>query len=181
MKNIKTSTLLIIVLSFAILLTNGCAKQIDGYTKVSMGYYKDVVDILGDCETELNNLYVMHWEGANEEYVDFVPGYYYIYEIYATYPGEPRTTITVIMGGDDAIVYSKSETTSSFSDSINELAYYTVMLGIGEYKEVNQYIDTKNKPSSEYGLIDVDKDYVEQNYKNFDTDELYELHAYMQE
>lgn len=162
-------------------MLNGCVKEVDGYTKVAMGYYQEIIDILGDCETELNNLYVMHWEGADDDFVEYIPGYYYIYEIYATYPGEPRTTITVIMGDDNARVYSESDSTGSFGDNLNELAYYTVMLGYGNYQEANQFIKDTGSPSTEYGIINVDKDYVEQNYDNFNVDELYDLNAYMYE
>ena len=173
--------MLIIILTSIIVMLNGCVKEVDGYTKVAMGYYQEIIDILGDCETELNNLYVMHWEGADDDFVEYIPGYYYIYEIYATYPGEPRTTITVIMGDDNARVYSESDSTGSFGDNLNELAYYTVMLGYGNYQEANQFIKDTGSPSTEYGIINVDKDYVEQNYDNFNVDELYDLNAYMYE
>ena len=173
--------MLIIILTFIMMMLNGCAKEVDGYTKVAMGYYQEIVDILGDCETELNDLYVMHWEGADDDYVEFIPGYYYIYEIYATYPGEPRTTITIIMGDDDARVYSESDYTGSLGDNLNQLAYYTVMLGYSDYQDADQYIEDIESPSTEYGIINVDKDYVEQNFKKFDTDELYDLDAYMYE
>ena len=173
--------MLIIILTSIIVMLSGCVKEVDGYTKVAMGYYQEIIDILGDCETELNNLYVMHWEGADDDFVEYIPGYYYIYEIYATYPGEPRTTITVIMGDDNARVYSESDSTGSFGDNLNELAYYTVMLGYGNYQEANQFIKDTGSPSTEYGIINVDKDYVEQNYDNFNVDELYDLNAYMYE
>ena len=173
--------MLIIILTSIIVMLNGCVKEVDGYTKVAMGYYQEIIDILGDCETELNNLYVMHWEGADDDFVEYIPGYYYIYEIYATYPGEPRTTITVIMGDDNARVYSESDSTGSFGDNLNELAYYTVMLGYGNYQEANQFIKDTGSPSTEYGIINVDKDYVEQNFEKFNTDELYNLNAYMYE
>lgn len=173
--------MLIIILTSIIVMLSGCVKEVDGYTKVAMGYYQEIIDILGDCETELNNLYVMHWEGADDDFVEYIPGYYYIYEIYATYPGEPRTTITVIMGDDNARVYSESDSTGSFGDNLNELAYYTVMLGYGNYQEANQFIKDTGSPSTEYGIINVDKDYVEQNFEKFDTDELYDLNAYMYE
>lgn len=173
--------MLIIILTSIIVMLSGCIKEVDGYTKVAMGYYQEIIDILGDCETELNNLYVMHWEGADDDFVEYIPGYYYIYEIYATYPGEPRTTITVIMGDDNARVYSESDSTGSFGDNLNELAYYTVMLGYGNYQEANQFIKDTGSPSTEYGIINVDKDYVEQNYDNFNVDELYDLNAYMYE
>lgn len=173
--------MLIIILTSIIVMLSGCVKEVDGYTKVAMGYYQEIIDILGDCETELNNLYVMHWEGTDDDFVEYIPGYYYIYEIYATYPGEPRTTITVIMGDDNARVYSESDSTGSFGDNLNELAYYTVMLGYGNYQEANQFIKDTGSPSTEYGIINVDKDYVEQNYDNFNVDELYDLNAYMYE
>lgn len=173
--------MLIIILTSIIVMLSGCVKEVDGYTKVAMGYYQEIIDILGDCETELNNLYVMHWEGADDDFVEYIPGYYYIYEIYATYPGEPRTTITVIMGDDNARVYSESDSTGSFGDNLNELAYYTVMLGYGNYQEANQFIKDTGSPSTEYGIINVDKDYVEQNFEKFNTDELYNLNAYMYE
>ena len=173
--------MLIIILTSIIVMLSGCVKEVDGYTKVAMGYYQEIIDILGDCETELNNLYVMHWEGADDDFVEYIPGYYYIYEIYATYPGEPRTTITVIMGDDNARVYSESDSTGSFGDNLNELAYYTVMLGYGNYQEANQFIKDTGSPSTEYGIINVNKDYVEQNYDNFNVDELYDLNAYMYE
>lgn len=173
--------MLIIILTSIIVMLSGCVKEVDGYTKVAMGYYQEIIDILGDCETELNNLYVMHWEGTDDDFVEYIPGYYYIYEIYATYPGEPRTTITVIMGDDNARVYSESDSTGSFGDNLNELAYYTVMLGYGNYQEANQFIKDTGSPSTEYGIINVDKDYVEQNFEKFNTDELYNLNAYMYE
>lgn len=173
--------MLIIILTSIIVMLSGCVKEVDGYTKVAMGYYQEIIDILGDCETELNNLYVMHWEGTDDDFVEYIPGYYYIYEIYATYPGEPRTTITVIMGDDNARVYSESDSTGSFGDNLNELAYYTVMLGYGNYQDANQFIKDTGSPSTEYGIINVDKDYVEQNYDNFNVDELYDLNAYMYE
>lgn len=173
--------MLIIILTSIIVMLSGCIKEVDGYTKVAMGYYQEIIDILGDCETELNNLYVMHWEGADDDFVEYIPGYYYIYEIYATYPGEPRTTITVIMGDDNARVYSESDSTGSFGDNLNELAYYTVMLGYGNYQEANQFIKDTGSPSTEYGIINVDKDYVEQNFEKFNTNELYNLNAYMYE
>ena len=173
--------MLIIILTSIIVMLSGCVKEVDGYTKVAMGYYQEIIDILGDCETELNNLYVMHWEGTDDDFVEYIPGYYYIYEIYATYPGEPRTTITVIMGDDNARVYSESDSTGSFGDNLNELAYYTVMLGYGNYQEANQFIKDTGSPSTEYGIINVNKDYVEQNYDNFNVDELYDLNAYMYE
>ena len=173
--------MLIIILTSTIVMLSGCVKEVDGYTKVAMGYYQEIIDILGDCETELNNLYVMHWEGADDDYVEFIPGYYYIYEIYATYPGEPRTTITVIMGDDDAHVYSESDYTGSFGDNFKQLAYYTAILGYSDYQEADQFIEDTASPATEYGIINVDKDYVEQNFGNFDTNNLYDLNAYMYE
>lgn len=180
MKYSKKHVLIVMLVSI-MLIISGCTKEVDGYTKVATGYYQEIVDALGDCETELNNLYVMHWEGTDDDFVEYIPGYYYIYEIYATYPGEPRTTITVIMGDDNARVYSESDSTGSFGDNLNELAYYTVMLGYGNYQEANQFIKDTGSPSTEYGIINVDKDYVEQNYDNFNVDELYDLNAYMYE
>ena len=180
MKYSKKHVLIVMLVSI-MLIISGCTKEVDGYTKVATGYYQEIVDALGDCETELNNLYVMHWEGNDDDFVEYIPGYYYIYEIYATYPGEPRTTITVIMGDDNARVYSESDSTGSFGDNLNELAYYTVMLGYGNYQEANQFIKDTGSPSTEYGIINVDKDYVEQNYDNFNVDELYDLNAYMYE
>lgn len=180
MKYSKKHVLIVMLVSI-MLIISGCTKEVDGYTKVATGYYQEIIDALGDCETELNNLYVMHWEGTDDDFVEYIPGYYYIYEIYATYPGEPRTTITVIMGDDNARVYSESNSTGSFGDNLNELAYYTVMLGYGNYQEANQFIKDTGSPSTEYGIINVDKDYVEQNYDNFNVDELYDLNAYMYE
>lgn len=180
MKYSKKHVLIVMLVSI-MLIVSGCTKEVDGYTKVATGYYQEIVDALGDCETELNNLYVMHWEGNDDDFVEYIPGYYYIYEIYATYPGEPRTTITVIMGDDNARIYSESDSTGSFGDNLNELAYYTVMLGYGNYQEANQFIKDTGSPSTEYGIINVDKDYVEQNYDNFNVDELYDLNAYMYE
>ena len=55
------------------------------------------------------------------------------------------------------------------------------MLGYSDYQDTDQYIEDIESPSTEYGIINVDKDYVEQNFKKFDTDELYDLDAYMYE
>ena len=173
--------MLITILVFTMMILSGCTKEVNGYTKVAMGYYQEIVNVIGDGEIKLNNLYVMHWEGTDDDFVEYIPGYYYIYEIYATYPGEPRTTITVIMGDDNARVYSESDSTGSFGDNLNELAYYTVMLGYSDYQEADQFIEDTASPATEYGIINVDKDYVEQNFEKFNTDELYNLNAYMYE
>lgn len=178
MKKFKKLFLVMTIIG-AISLNGGCAKETDGYTKVAMGYYQNVVDILGDCETELNNLYVMHWEGADEEFVECIPGYYYIYEIHVTYTGEPRTTMTVIIGDDNTHVYSESESTGTLGDYLDEVTYYTVLLGYNDYQDNDQYITDTKKSTSEYGIINVDKDYVEQNYEKFDVNELSDLRDYM--
>ena len=172
---------LIVMLASIMLIISGCTKEVDGYTKVATGYYQEIVDALGDCETELNNLYVMHWEGADDDYVEFIPGYYYIYEIYTTYPGEPRTSIAVIMGDENVRVYSESDSTGSLWDNLDKLAYYTAMQGYSNYQEADRYVKDTESPSTEYGIINVDKDYVEQNYNNFDMDEIQDLKSYMYE